>query len=289
MSDKKARLGKGLEAIFGDDISSVLDDIQRGSSDIYVGDKVKIPVDSITNNPYQPRKEFDPVKLEELAASISQHGILTPILVRQSDLGYELIAGERRVRASRLINLEEIDAIIVDFTDHEMMEVSLIENIQRENLNVIEEAAAYQKLMDASNYTQEQLATKVGKSREHVANILRLNRLPKAVADLVVNEKLSMGHVRPLIPLIDEQDIVPLAQKIVKDGLSVRAVEKLLKKPASKPAVKKDYSRYDYATSLLEKKVQTKVIIDDNKIQIHYHGDDDLNRILEILNIIEEE
>lgn len=289
MSDKKARLGKGLEAIFGDDISSVLEDIQRGSSDVFVGDKVKIPVDTITTNPYQPRKEFDPIKIQELASSIAQHGILTPILVRQSDLGYELIAGERRLRAAKEIELAQIDAIIVDFNDQEMMEVSLIENIQREDLNVIEEAQAYQKLMEAFDYTQEQLARKVGKSREHIANILRLNKLPQAVRDLVVNEQLSMGHVRPLIPLIESEDVVALAKKIASEGMSVRAVEKLLKKPIRKPAIKKDYSRYDYATSLIEHKVQTKVVIDDHKIQIHYHGDDDLNRILELLNLIEEE
>lgn len=288
MSEKKNRLGKGLGAIFGEDVSDVLEEIQRGSSDVFVGDKTKIPVDSIINNPYQPRKEFDETKIQELAASILEHGILTPILVRKTDIGYELIAGERRLRASKLIQLDDIDAIVVDFDDDQMMEVSLIENIQRENLNIMEEAMAYQQMMDRFDYTQELLSKKVGKSREHIANTLRLNKLPKEVAKLVVDNQLSMGHVRPLIPLIETQDILPLAKKIVSEGLSVRAVEKMLKKVSSKPKPTKDLSRYDYAIQLIEKKVQTKVVIDDNKIQIHYHGDDDLNRILELLHVIED-
>ncbi len=289
MSDKKNRLGKGLGAIFGEDVSEVLEEIQRGSSDIFVGDKTKINIDLIVNNPYQPRKKFDQEKMQELVASISEHGVLTPVLVRKTDFGFELIAGERRLRASKMIGLEKIDAIVVDFDDDQMMEVSLIENIQREDLNIMEEAQAYQQMIERFGYTQEKLAQKVGKSREHIANTLRLNRLPKEVARLVESDQLSMGHVRPLIPLMETRDIVALAQKIAKEGLSVRAVEKLVKKPEAKPKVKKDLSRFEYATQLFEKKVQTKVTIDENKIAIQYHGDDDLNRILELLNIIEED
>jgi ParB family chromosome partitioning protein len=289
MSDSKRRLGKGLGAIFGEDVSEVLEEIQRGSSDVFVGDKTKVLVNSIVLNPYQPRKKFDETKLQELASSIKEHGILTPILVRKTDIGYELIAGERRLRASKLIELELIDAIVVDFDDDQMMEVSLIENIQRENLNIMEEAQAYLQMMERFEYTQELLAQKVGKSREHIANTLRLNRLPKEVAKMVADNQLSMGHVRPLIPLMENEDILPIAQKIVAEGLSVRAVESMLKKTTSKPKEKVETSRYDYAIELFEKKVQTKVIIDNNKIQIQYHGDDDLNRIMDLLNIQEEE
>ena len=289
MSDSKRRLGKGLSAIFGEDVSEVLEEIQRGSSDVFVGDKAKIAVNSIVLNPYQPRKKFDDTKLQELASSIMEHGILTPILVRKTDVGYELIAGERRLRASKLIELELIDAIVVDFDDDQMMEVSLIENIQRENLNIMEEAQAYLQMMERFEYTQELLAKKVGKSREHIANTLRLNRLPKEVAKMVADAQLSMGHVRPLIPLIDREDILPLAKKIIEDGMSVRAVENMLKKPVRKPKEKVQTNRYDYAVELFEKKIQTKVIIDHSKVQIHYHGDDDLNRIMELLNIQEEE
>lgn len=289
MSDSKKRLGKGLSAIFGDDVSEVLEEIQRGSSDVFIGDKAKIEVSSIVLNPYQPRKKFDETKLQELASSILEHGILTPILVRKTEVGYELIAGERRLRASKLIELELIDAIVVDFDDDQMMEVSLIENIQRENLNIMEEAQAYLQMMERFKYTQELLAKKVGKSREHIANTLRLNRLPKEVAKMVVDEQLTMGHVRPLIPLMETEDIIPLAKKIVEGGLSVRAVENMLKKRVSKPKEKIDTTRYDYAMELFEKKIQTKVTIDQNKVQIHYHGDDDLNRIMDLLNIQEEE
>lgn len=289
MSDSKRRLGKGLGAIFGEDVSEVLEEIQRGSSDVFVGDKAKIPLDSIVLNPYQPRKQFDETKLQELASSILEHGILTPILVRKTDIGYELIAGERRLRASKMIELEHIEAIVVDFDDDQMMEVSLIENIQRENLNIMEEAQAYLQMMERFEYTQELLAKKVGKSREHIANTLRLNRLPKEVAKMVSDNLLSMGHVRPLIPLIDTEDIIPLAKKIVSEGLSVRAVESMVKKPVSKPKPKTETTRYDYAIELFEKKIQTKVVIDQQKIQIHYHGDDDLNRIMELLNIQDDE
>ena len=289
MSDSKKRLGKGLSAIFGEDVSEVLEEIQRGSSDIFIGDKAKIPVNSIVLNPYQPRKNFDETKLQELASSILEHGILTPILVRKTDVGYELIAGERRLRASKLIGLELIDSIVVDFDDDQMMEVSLIENIQRENLNIMEEAQAYLQMMERFEYTQESLAKKVGKSREHIANTLRLNRLPEEVAKMVADNQLSMGHVRPLIPLIDSEDILPLAKKIIEDGMSVRAVENMLKKPVSKPKGKTETNRYNYAVELFESKVQTKVTIDQNKIQIHYHGDDDLNRIMELLDIQEKE
>jgi ParB family chromosome partitioning protein len=289
MSDKKNRLGKGLGAIFGDDVSEVLEEIQRGSSDVFVGDKTKIAISEIVNNPYQPRKQFDETKIQELAASILEHGVVTPILVRKSTIGFELIAGERRLRASKLVGFDKIDAIVVDFNDDQMMEVSLIENIQREDLNIMEEAEAYQKMMTRFDYTQESLAKKVGKSREHIANTLRLNKLPKEVAKLVSDNQLSMGHVRPLIPLMETHDIVSIARKIVKEGLSVRAVEKLVSRKETKPKIKKDLSKFEYVTELFEKKTQTKVVIDDHKIQIHYHGDDDLNRILEVLDLIEKE
>lgn len=286
MSDKN-KLGRGLGAIFGDDVEAVLEEIQKGQHDSFVSDRSKVSVDAIRTNPYQPRKQFDQSKLIELANSIKEHGIVTPIIIRKSEPGYELIAGERRLRAAKLAELEQIDAIVMDFSDEQMMEISLIENIQRENLNIMEEAMAYEQMVTRFGYTQEALSKKVGKSREHITNILRLNRLPKEVAQLVMNEQLTMGHVRPLIPYINELDVVAIAHKIVKDDLSVRSVEALLKKPAAKPKVVKDYAQFAYASDLLEQKVQSKVSIDDKKITIHYHSMDDLNRILEALGIIE--
>ena len=191
-----ARLGKGLSSIFGQDVSKVLDDIQNGDMEVESQQQSKIPVNEIRPNPYQPRKVFDDEALKELSSSIKQHGVFTPILVKKSIQGYDLIAGERRLRASKLAGLEDIPAIIVDFDDQEMMEIALLENIQREDLNVIEEAKAYEKLIQRLGYTQEQLAHRVGKSREHITNLLRLLKLPEDVQEYGVNKQVSMGHVR---------------------------------------------------------------------------------------------
>ena len=179
---KKAGLGgRGLNAIFGSDVEKVLDDIQNNALDAPGRREVEIPIAEIRKNPYQPRKEFDEKALRELADSIKLHGIFTPLLVRQSVQGYELIAGERRLRAAKLAGLQRVPAIAVDFTDEDMMEISLLENIQRENLNPIEEAAAYEALIRRLGYTQEKLAERVGKSREYCANMLRLLKLPQPV------------------------------------------------------------------------------------------------------------
>ena len=199
-----ARLGKGLSSIFGQDVSKVLDDIQNGDMEVERQEQSKIPVDEIRPNPYQPRKVFNDEALKELSSSIKQHGVFTPILVKKSIQGYDLIAGERRLRASKLAGLKDIPAIIVDFDDQEMMEIALLENIQREDLNVIEEAKAYEKLIQRLGYTQEQLAHRVGKSREHITNLLRLLKLPEDVQEYVVSKQLSMGHVRALLGLKTE-------------------------------------------------------------------------------------
>ena len=190
-----ARLGKGLSSIFGQDVSKVLDDIQNGDMEVESQEQSKIPIDEIRPNPYQPRKVFDEDALKELSSSIKQHGVFTPILVKKSIQGYDLIAGERRLRASKLAGLKDIPAIIVDFDDQEMMEIALLENIQREDLNVIEEAKAYEKLIQRLNYTQEQLAHRVGKSREHITNLLRLLKLPEDVQEYVVNKQLDRKSV----------------------------------------------------------------------------------------------
>ena len=168
----EARLGKGLAAIFGEDVSEVLEDIQQGKSDTNVSGRFEVAVEEVRPNPYQPRKSFDDARLQELAQSIRQHGVFTPILVKKSVGGYELIAGERRLRASKLAGLKKIPAILMEFDDQQMMEIALLENIQREDLNAIEEAKAYEKLIKKLGYTQEELASRIGKSREHVANTL---------------------------------------------------------------------------------------------------------------------
>lgn len=288
MSDK-ARLGKGLEAIFGENVNEVLEQIQQGAIEGFQGSRQNIPCQDVRPNPYQPRKQFDQEKLNELADSIKQHGVFTPILVRVIPNGYELIAGERRLRASIMANKPTIEAIILEFSDEQMMEISLIENIQREDLNIMEEAMAYQMMMERLVLTQEVLAKKVGKSREHIANTVRLNRLPSVIQTMILNQELTMGHARPLITLEKESDMIHWAKRIVKENLSVRVVEAYLKKPQIKPSKPKTISHhYDKVTQSLEDKFQTQIKVSDKAITIQYKGWDDLNRILDILNVTED-
>ncbi|MCF0115936.1 MAG: ParB/RepB/Spo0J family partition protein, partial [Erysipelotrichaceae bacterium] len=191
--EKPSALGKGLSSIFGaevEDVEAFIGSIENGSVD--AGQKqVEIELTKIRPNPYQPRKTFDEKALKELAESIKEHGIFTPILVRKSVQGYEIIAGERRHRAAKLAGLTKVPCMVVEFNDTQMMEIALLENIQRENLNPIEEALAYQNLIQRLGYTQEQLAQRVGKSREYIANLMRLLKLPLPVQELVVKGKLT--------------------------------------------------------------------------------------------------
>lgn len=285
------RLGKGLNQLFGQDVSKMLEEIQSGEVHTESQEQKTIPVSQIRPNPYQPRKIFDEGALKELSASIAQHGVFTPILVKQSIQGYDLIAGERRLRASKLAGLSEIPAIIVDFSDQEMMEIALLENIQREDLNVIEEAKAYEQMMHRLEYTQEQLAHRVGKSREHITNLLRLLKLPEQVQELVVQKKLSMGHARALLGLKNENDIHKLAKQIVEQGLSVRKVEQIVKekntlKPVE-PKPQEDIYVRD-ARIKMEEFFQTSVKINEHSISVHYEDKEDLTRIMELLHLIEE-
>lgn len=287
----EARLGKGLAAIFGEDVSEVLEDIQQGKSDAHVNGRFEVAVDQVRPNPYQPRKSFDEARLKELAQSIQQHGVFTPILVKKSVGGYELIAGERRLRASKLAGLEKIPAIEMEFNDQQMMEIALLENIQREDLNVIEEAQAYEKMIQRLGYTQEELASHIGKSREHVTNTLRLLKLPVNLQGYVINHQLSMGHARALLSISDPQKMETLAKKIIQEQLSVRAVEKLVKelqKPKEKKKEKERDIHMEAVCHRLEDRFQTNVTIDKHHISIRYEDVNDLNRILEILGGLEE-
>ncbi len=277
-------VGKGLSSIFGADVSQMLEDIQSG---VHSDHKpIEIPLSQIWPNRYQPRRTFDEVALQELANSIREHGVFTPILVKKSNQGYELIAGERRVRASRLADLTKIPAIIVDFDDQQMMEISLLENIQREDLNVIEEAKAYEQLIKTFHYTQEQLATRVSKSREHIANLLRLLKLPDDVSQMVVDKKLSMGHVRALLALKDASSMQRLARLAYEQGWSVRMMEQKVrecpeKKKSSEKATQTELVKG--AVKQLEDFFQAPVRIRPTSISIHYETPEDLNRILERL------
>ena len=291
MSDKESsRLGRGLDSLFGQqNVSELLDDIQNDKDQ---REHLMIPVDEIRPNPYQPRKIFNKEALEELSESIQQHGVFTPILVKKSISGYELITGERRWRATKMANLDEIPAIVVDFDDQQMMEIALLENIQREDLNAIEEAQAYQTMMEKLKLTQNELAKRIGKSRTHITNTLRLLNLPEKIQEYVLDGSLSMGHARALITL-DKERALKIAKRVIDEKLSVRDVENIVKgfelqeARKNKPKVEKP-KEYQYVEGLLRKKYRTRIKVDDKSITIKYSDTDDLNRLLELMGVIEE-
>lgn len=297
MADKnKKGLGRGLGEIFGAemDVEKFLDDIQNNTNQDVPGRKeIEIDIDEIRPNPYQPRKEFNEKALNELADSIRTHGIFTPLLVRKSIQGYDLITGERRLRAAKIAGLKTVPAISVDFTEEEMMEIAILENVQREDLNPIEEASAYNSLINRLGYTQEMLAKRVGKSREYCANMLRLLKLPLEVQNLVIEKKLTMGHVRPLLSLKSEEEIYDAAQYVLQNKLSVRDVEKYVKTLGGPTKIKfklppeKDPWLKDLENQM-GSKLGTKVEITRKTLTISYNGVDDLNRILEIIGCLEE-
>jgi len=284
------KLGKGLNAIFGDDIDSVLNEIDTSKEGVK-SNAVELKVSSIRPNPYQPRKEFDKDALNELAESIKEHGVIQPIIVRETNPGYELIAGERRLRASKLAGLKDIPAIIKVFNDQQMMEISILENIQREDLNVIEEAKAYEQLISKLSYTQDKLAKRMGKSRVYVTNLLRLLKLPQEIISMIQKDQLSMGHARALINITDEDQQIKLAQKVINEGLTVRDIEKIASGEKTQPVKKKAKRKDPYLEDVrkaIESLLTTSVTVEKNKITIDYHGTDDLNRILDILGLIED-
>lgn len=289
---KQRGLGKGLNSIFGQDVEQYLDDIQNNAAEAPGRREVELPIEEIRPNPYQPRKEFDKKALEELSESIKTHGIFTPLLVRKSVSGYDLITGERRLRAAKMAGLKTVPAIQVEFTEEQMMEIAILENVQREDLNPIEEAAAYESLIQKLGYTQEKLAERVGKSREYCANIMRLLKLPEDVQSMVVNKQLTMSHVRPLLSLNDEEEIYEAAEKIKKNKMSVREVEAYVrdvngggqKKPKKK---EKDPMIRDLEIQLSEK-LGTQVVFSKKSFTISYHDTDDLNRVLELIGCLDE-
>ena len=288
---KKKALGKGLEQLFSNEVINFdnfeKEIVDEGKSN---GGIIEIPLDEIRSNPYQPRVIFDSEALEELAGSIKEHGIIQPIIVKKGIKGYELVAGERRTRAARLAGLKTIPAIIKEFNDVEMMEIALIENIERENLNPIEEAKAYENILKINNITQEELAHKFSRSRSYITNMLGLLTLPDMVIKLVESKELSMGHARALSKLEDPKKIEELALKIVRDDLSVRDTEKLIQSlNLPKKHTMSRSSNYDIRYSIYEnlcrEKLGVKVKINNKKIEIPYKDDEELTRILEELNI----
>ena len=289
MEQKKKALGKGLEQLFNSEVldfdsfeSSILETTKE--SDIR-----EIPVDEIRTNPYQPRKTFNQEALEELAESIKNYGVFQPIIVKPSIKGYDLVAGERRLRASKMAGLSTIPAIVKEFSDEMMREIALLENLQRENLSAIELAWAYKGIIDSMHIRQEDLASKLGKSRSHITNMIGLLRLPEDVQNMILDNKLSMGHARVLSKIEDDSKISELANRVVNENLSVRDLEKLstttdIKKkvPTQRTSHANDYS---YLENDLRDFLGTRVKISNKKMEIYFENSNDLQRILEILDV----
>ena len=291
METKKRALGRGLEQLFNNenlDLNSFEQKVYETATNEEI---IDINLSDLRANPYQPRKVFNDEALNDLAESIKEHGVFQPIIVKKSIKGYEIIAGERRVRASKLAGLEKIPAIIRNLNDEQMMEIALLENLQRENLSAIEEAVAYKSMIEKLNLTQEELSKKVGKSRSHITNILGLLRLPKEVQEMVAHNKLSMGHARVLSKLEDNDKILEMARQIVERKIPVRELEQQAEDKAKKVKIerhtKSTNNDFKYVEELLREKLDTKVKIKDRKIEIAFTNVADLNRILEVLNVRE--
>ena len=291
METKKRALGRGLEQLFNSenlDFNSFEKQIYETTTSDEI---IELNVDEIRPNPYQPRKIFNDESLRELAESIKINGVFQPIIVKKSIKGYDLVAGERRLRASKLAGKQTIPAIIRDFSDQQMIEIALLENLQRENLNVIEEALAYKSMIEKLNLTQDELSNKVSKSRSHITNILGLLRLPSEIQKMLVNNQLTMGHARVLSKLENEEKMLEYAKMIVENKLPVRETEVITideerKNKITKP-VKEVNKDYKYVEDLLRDKLDTKVKVKDKKIEINFTNVADLNRILEILSVKE--
>jgi ParB family transcriptional regulator, chromosome partitioning protein len=273
-------LGKGLNAIFTD----------VGKEETVQEIKLK----ELRPNPYQPRKTFQQEAIDELKDSILEHGILQPLVVRKSLRGYEIVVGERRFRAAKEAKLETVPAVVRDLSEQQMMELAVLENLQREDLNPIEEGLAYQMLMEKLNLTQEEVAKRLGKSRPHIANHIRLLSLPQKIQELISGGKITMGHGRALLGLRQKAKLPGLVEKVTKEGLNVRQLEKLIQqlnenvpRETKKPDKKKDVFIQEREHTLRER-FGTTVNIKQNKnkgkIEIEFFSQDDLERILEILD-----
>lgn len=286
--NKRRALGRGLEELFS------IEDINYGNLEEKIMETVheeeiqELPLSELRVNPYQPRKTFNEESLNELAESIKEHGVFQPIIVKKSIKGYEIVAGERRFRASKLAGKETIPAIVRNFTDEEMMEIAVLENLQRENLNAVDEANAYKTLMENLHLTQDQVSKRVNKSRSHITNLLGILALPEDVLTLVKENKLTMGHARCLSKLSDIEKINELTKKVLEENLSVRELEalssgneierknKIVKKPKS--------NEYTSLEKELTEYYGTKVKIANKKLIISFENNQDLNRILEMIN-----
>ncbi len=293
MDSRKRALGRGLEQLFNTE-NLDMNNFEKQIYDTATNEEIiNINLNELRVNPYQPRKNFDEEALQELSNSIKEHGVFQPIIVKKSIKGYEIIAGERRFRASKLAGKETIPAIVRSFTDEQMMEIALLENLQRENLSAIEEAIAYKSMIEKLNLTQEELSKKVGKSRSHITNILGLLRLPTEVQTMISKKEITMGHARAISKLESSDEMISLANQIVEGKIPVRETERItndqemVKKVVQVRKPKEQNNNYKYVEDLLREKLDTKIKISDKKIEISFNNVNDLNRILEILNVKE--
>lgn len=283
---KKFALGKGLGAL-------IPEEMQQGKSEEKKEVNNLVSINKIKSNNMQPRKLFDDDKIAELAESIKNHGIVQPIILKQDNDSYMIVAGERRWRAAKLLGLKEVPAIIMDLTDKDILEISLIENIQRQDLNPIEEALAYKRLIDTFKLTQDELGKRIGKSRVSITNLIRLINLSEAVQQYLIDGVITEGHGRVLLSISDERLQEEIARKVIDEKLSVRELEALIKSISreSKDVERKRENNpyYKDVTEKLQNYFGTKVSISNKnnkgKIEIEYYSDEDLQRILEIINI----
>lgn len=281
---KKFALGKGLGALIPDEVEKNKDD-----------KKLLISLNKIKNNSDQPRKAFDNEKIAELAESIKHHGIIQPLIVRESGENYIIVAGERRWRAAKMAGLKEVPAIIMELTNEDVLEISLIENIQRQDLNPIEEAFAYKKLLSEFNITQVELSRRIGKSRTAITNTVRLINLDERVQSYLIDGIISEGHGRTLLSISDSEIQYELAQKVIDDKLSVRELERLTKRLSventrdNKEKQNKLNPYYNDIKEKLQDHFGTKVSLSNKKnkgkIEIEYYSEEDLQRILDIINL----
>ncbi|HLR59374.1 MAG TPA: ParB/RepB/Spo0J family partition protein [Pseudogracilibacillus sp.] len=272
-------LGKGINALFPD-------------VDVTEAKVHNIPIEECRPNPYQPRKTFDADAIEELKTSILEYGIIQPLILRKSIKGYEIVAGERRFRAAKEADLAVVPAIIQELTDQKMMEIALLENLQREDLSIIEEALAYKNLLEELKLTQEELSEKLGKSRSHIANTVRLLTLPEVVINYINNGQLSMGHGRAILGIKDKKYIDKVVKKTIKENLNVRQIEKLIlalnegKTTNKSNAVVKDIfieKQEEELRDVLGTAVKIQKNKNKGKIEIDFYNDDDLERLLTFL------
>ena len=284
-------MAKGNNKGLGRGLGQLFQDIEVNKEDAIE----VVRLNDIATNPYQPRKRFDEAALEELKQSVQTFGILQPIIVRKKGLKYEIVAGERRYRAAKLAGLATISAVVKTLTDEQLMELALLENLQREDLTPIEEAAAYDRLLTDLKMTQEQLSERLGKSRSHIANTVRLLALPEAIQQYVMDGQLSAGHARALVGLKQKAQLKPLVDRVLAEQLNVRQLERLVQQANQEleatPKEKQKQPNVYYAASenLLRERFGTNVQVskgkNKGKIEIEFYSDDDFNRILELLDV----